>query len=63
MAAGDVISIGRHVLEHTYIPTGIESEFVRFGMMATGRSKLSGLLEEDQWSFILMDRMFLVSPA
>ena len=32
MAAGDVISIRGQVLEHTYIPTGIERELVRFGM-------------------------------
>ena len=30
MAAGDVISIRGQVLEHTYIPTGIERELVRF---------------------------------
>jgi hypothetical protein len=32
MAAGDVISIRGQVLEHTYIPTGIERELVRFGL-------------------------------
>ena len=32
MAAGNVISIRRQVLEYTYIPIGIEKELVRFGM-------------------------------
>ena len=32
MAAGDVISIMGQVLEHTYIPTRIERELVKFGM-------------------------------
>ena len=32
MTAGDVISIRGQVLEHTYIPTGIERNLVRFGM-------------------------------
>jgi hypothetical protein len=32
MAADDVISIRGQVLKHTYIPTGIERELVRFGM-------------------------------
>ena len=32
MAAGDVISIRGQVLEHTYIPTGIERDLVRFDM-------------------------------
>ena len=32
MAVGDVIIIRGQVLEHTYIPTGIEREFVRFCM-------------------------------
>ena len=32
MVAGDMISIKKEVLEHMYIPTGIETELVRFGM-------------------------------
>ena len=32
MAAGDVFSIRGQVMEYTYIPTGIESELVRYGM-------------------------------
>ena len=32
MVVGDVISIRGQVLEHMYIPTGIERELVRFGM-------------------------------
>ena len=32
MAASDATSIRGQVLEHTYIPTGIERELVRFGM-------------------------------
>ena len=50
-------------MEYTYIPTGIKSELVRFGMIATGRAKLSGLLEEDRWPFILLDRLFSVCPT
>ena len=30
--------------------------------IATGRGKLSGLLEENWWPFFLVDRLFLVSP-
>ena len=30
--------------------------------IATGRDKLSGLLEEDWWPFILADKLFSVSP-
>ena len=32
MVAGDVISIRGQVMEHMYIPTGIERVLVRFGM-------------------------------
>ena len=32
MAAGDMISIRGQVLEHRYIPTGIERELIKFGM-------------------------------
>jgi hypothetical protein len=31
--------------------------------MATGMGKLSGLLEEDKCPFILVDRVFFVSPT
>ena len=55
MATGDVISIRGQFLEYTYIPRGIERELVR--------GKLSGLLEEDQWPFILIYRLFLVLPT
>ena len=41
MPAGDVISIRGQVLEHTYIPTGIERELVRSGM--------DGLSGQDCW--------------
>ena len=57
MAADDVISIRGQVLEHTYIPTGIEREFVKFGISATGKVKLLGLLEKDWCPFILVDRL------
>ena len=62
IAAGDVISIRGQVMENTYIPTGNKRELGRFGVdtegswgdlmwIATGRGKLSGLLEEDWWPF------------
>ena len=50
-------------MEYMYILTGIERELVRFGMGYDGRGKLSGLLEEDQCPFILVDRLLLVSPT
>ena len=43
-----------------YIPIGIERELVRFGVDCDRKGKLSGLLEEDQWPFILVDRLLLV---
>jgi hypothetical protein len=54
--AGDVISTKKQVMEYMFIPTGIKMKLVRFGI---GR----GLLEEDQWPFFLVDRLFLVSPT
>ena len=51
MAAGDVIRIREQVMEYMFIPTGIKREiWCRRGM-----------LEEDRWAFILVDRLFLVS--
>ena len=32
MAAGDKVSIRGQVMEYMYIPTGIKSELVRFGV-------------------------------
>ena len=32
MVAGDMVSIRGHVMEYTYIPTGIKRELVRSGM-------------------------------
>ena len=32
MTAGDMVSIGGHVMEYTYIPTGIKGEMVRPGV-------------------------------
>ena len=49
-------------MEYTYIPTGIKWELVRFGVDCDQKGKLSGMLEEDRWLFILVDRLFLVSP-
>ena len=60
MAAGNLVSIRGQVMEYTYIPTGIKREMV---WIATGRGKSSGLLEEDRWPFVLVDRLFLVSPT
>ena len=53
MAVGDLVSIREPV-----IPTGIKRELVRSGVDATGRGKSSGLLEEDWWPFILVDRQY-----
>jgi hypothetical protein len=50
MAAGDVITIRKQVMEHMYIPTRIKRELV---WITTGRAKLMGLLEESRWPFIL----------
>jgi hypothetical protein len=60
LAASDLVSVRGQVMEYTYIPTGIKGEMV---WIATGRGKSSGLLEEDRWPFILVDRLFLVSPT
>jgi hypothetical protein len=32
MAAGDKVSIREHIMEYTYIPTGIKRELVRSGV-------------------------------
>ena len=32
MVAGDVINIREQIMEHMYVPTGIERELGRFGM-------------------------------
>ena len=63
IVAGYKISIRGQVMEYMYIPTGIRREFVRIGVDFNQRGTLLGLLEEDQWSFILVDRLFLVSPT
>ena len=63
MEAGGVISIRGQVMEYTYIPTGIKGEMVRSGVDYHWKGKSSGLLEEDRWPFILVDRLFLVSPT
>ena len=55
MAAGDVISIRGQVMEYTNIPTGIKRELVRFGVVCDWKGKLSALLEEDRWPFILVE--------
>ena len=47
-------------MEYMYIPTGIKRELVRFDMITTGRGKLSGLLEENKWLFILSSRHTVV---
>jgi hypothetical protein len=61
MAVGDKVSIRGQVMEYTYMPTGIKWENLVW--IVTGRGKSSGLLEEDQWPLILVDRLFLVSPT
>jgi hypothetical protein len=40
VAADDVIGIKGQVLEYTYIPTGIETELVRFGMDGNQKGKV-----------------------
>ena len=63
MAASDLVSVRGQVMEYPYIPTGIKGEMVRSGMDCHRKGKSSGLLEEDRWPFILVDRLFLVSPT
>ena len=46
-------------MEYTYILTEIKRELVRFGKDCDWK----GLLEEDQWPFILVDRLFFVLPT
>jgi hypothetical protein len=41
-------------MECMYIPMGIKRELVRFSMVLAERN-VSGLLEEDQWLFILVE--------
>ena len=60
MVVGDMVSIRWRVMEYTYIPTEIKRELV---WIAAGRGKSSRLLKEYQWPFILVDRLFLVSPT
>ena len=50
-------------MKYTYIPTGIKGKFVKIGWIAIGRGKLSEILEEEGCPFILVDRLFLVSPT
>jgi hypothetical protein len=55
IAAGDVITIrGRLWSTRT---TGIKWEFMRFGVDCNQKGKLSGLLEELQWPFILANKL------
>ena len=50
-------------MKYTYISKEIKGKFVKIGWIATGRGKLSELLEEEGWLIILVDRLFLVSPT
>ena len=63
MAASDLVSVRGQVMEYLYIPTGIKGEMVRSGMDCHRKGQVTGLLEEDRWPFILVDRLFLVSPT
>jgi hypothetical protein len=60
MAASDMVSIRGQILEYTYIPTGIKRELIRSSVDCDWKS---GLFVEDQWTFIIVDRLFLVSPT
>jgi len=63
MAAGDMVSIrGRLWSTHTF-QQELKGSWWDLVWIATGRGKSSGLLEEDRWPFILVDRLFLVSPT
>ena len=46
-------------MKYAYIPTGI-GEFIGSGEIAIRSGKLSELLKEKQWLFILVDKLFLV---
>ena len=54
MVAGDLIS--RHTFQQE-----LKGSWRYFVWIVTGRGKLSGLVEEDWWEFILVDKLFLVS--
>ena len=56
IAAGYMISIGGQVMMYTYIPTEINRELV---WIVTGMGKLSGLLKEELWLSILVDKLNL----
>ena len=57
VAAGDVISIRGQVMECTTFKQELKGvgDLV---WIVTGRGKSSGMLEEDRWPFILVDRLF-----
>ena len=57
---GEFKMVPSDVMDCTYIPTEINRELL---WIATRRGKLSGLLEEDRWPIILVDRLLLVSPT
>ena len=63
MVVGDMVSIRGQVMEYMYIQTGVKRELVRSGVDCDWKSKLSRLLEEDRWPFILVDRLFFVSST
>ena len=57
MAADDVTGVGDWLMKYMYISTGIKEKLVR---SATGRGKLSGLLEEERGPFILLNIDYLL---
>ena len=62
MAAGNMVSIrGWLWSTHTFQQES-KGSWWDLVWIPTGRGKLPGLLEEDRWPFILVDRLFLASP-
>ena len=64
MAASDLVSVRGQVTESTLtFQQELKGRWWDLVWIATESAKSSGLLEEDQWPFILVDRLFLVSPT
>ena len=55
--ADDLVSDRGSIQKHINIPTGIKSLLVRLDVDCKQRSNLSGFFMENQWSFILVDKL------
>ena len=63
MAASDLVSVRGQVMEYPYIPTGIKGDIVRSGVDCHWKGQVIGTVGRRPWPFILVDRLFLVSPT